>query len=187
MLRRRLDVLSQSTTPFACTLLLSPAFPGKKRRDNENVTSQNAVFRFRPTIKFQGGPLSALLSNPCGPPPFWLELSKMIFYRHFGVSENTWNWLPRGPGEASQCREAKIAARQYFAAQLCRNYPHHGGNFERGKIALSCGGVAISMNLGGILRGNFGEGNCESNIAARQWGVNFCREASSRCLARPSG
>ena len=31
-----------------------------------------------------------------------------------------------------------------------------------------------------------GEGNCESKIAARQWGVNFCREAS-RCLAGPSG
>ena len=40
--------------------------------------------------------------------------------------------------------------------------------------------------MGGILRSNFGEGNCESKIAARQWRVNFCREAS-RCLARPSG
>ena len=36
-------------------------------------------------------------------------------------------------------------------------------------------------SLGGILRDNLGEGNCDSNIAARQWGVNFCREAS-RCL-----
>ena len=41
-------------------------------------------------------------------------------------------------------------------------------------------------SLGGILRGNLGEGNCESKLAARQWGVNFCREAL-RCLARPSG
>ena len=40
--------------------------------------------------------------------------------------------------------------------------------------------------MGGILRDNLGEGNCESKIAARQWGVNFCREAS-RCLAGPSG
>ena len=31
-----------------------------------------------------------------------------------------------------------------------------------------------------------GEGSCESKIAARQWGVNFCCEAS-RCLAGPSG
>ena len=41
-------------------------------------------------------------------------------------------------------------------------------------------------NLGGILGDNLGEGNCESKIAARQWGVNFCCEAS-RCLAGPSG
>ena len=38
----------------------------------------------------------------------------------------------------------------------------------------------------GILRDNLREGNCESKIAARQWGVDFCREAS-RCLAGPSG
>ena len=31
-----------------------------------------------------------------------------------------------------------------------------------------------------------GEGNCESKIASRQWGDNFCRETSI-CLAGPSG
>ena len=41
--------------------------------------------------------------------------------------------MPRG----KNCRETS------FAAQLPRNYPHHGGNFERGTIALSCGGEAI--------------------------------------------
>ena len=40
--------------------------------------------------------------------------------------------------------------------------------------------------FGGILGDNLGEGNCESKIVARQWGVNFCRE-TSRCLAGPSG
>ena len=30
-----------------------------------------------------------------------------------------------------------------FAAQLPRNYPHRGGNFERGKNVLYCGGEAI--------------------------------------------
>ena len=81
---------------------------------------------------------------------------------------------------SKNCRET------IFAAQLPRNliYPHRRANFERRKKrALSCGGEAI---WGGILRDNLGEGNCESKIAARQWGVNFCCEAS-RCLARPSG
>ena len=38
----------------------------------------------------------------------------------------------------------------------------------------------------GILGDNLGEGNCESKIASRQWGDNFCRETSI-CLAGPSG
>ena len=41
--------------------------------------------------------------------------------------------MPRG----KYCRET------IFAAQLPRNYPHRGGNFGRGKIALSYGGEAI--------------------------------------------
>ena len=41
--------------------------------------------------------------------------------------------MPRG----KNCRET------IFAAQLPRNYPHHGVNFERGKNVLSCGGEAI--------------------------------------------
>ena len=40
--------------------------------------------------------------------------------------------------------------------------------------------------MGGILGDNLGEGNCESKIASRQWGDNFCRETSI-CLAGPSG
>ena len=36
-------------------------------------------------------------------------------------------------------------------------------------------------SLGGIFLGdNLGEGDCESRIASRQWGDNFCRE-TSRC------
>ena len=41
-------------------------------------------------------------------------------------------------------------------------------------------------SLGGILGDNLCEGNCESKIASRQWGDNFCRETSI-CLAGPSG
>ena len=40
--------------------------------------------------------------------------------------------------------------------------------------------------MGGIFGDNSGEGNCESKIASRQWGDNFCRETSIR-LAGPSG
>ena len=35
------------------------------------------------------------------------------------------------------CRETMLAA------QLPHNYPHRGGNFERGKNTLSCAGEAI--------------------------------------------
>ena len=66
---------------------------------------------------------------------------------------------------------------------MSRYYPHRGGNFERGKKSPLLWGRG---NLGGILRDNLGEVNCESKIAAGQLGVNFCREAS-RCLAGPSG
>ena len=38
----------------------------------------------------------------------------------------------------------------------------------------------------GIFRDTLGEGNCESKIVARQWGVKPCREAS-KCLAGPFG
>ena len=55
--------------------------------------------------------------------------------------------IPRGPGEASWCREAKIAARQDMTAQLPRNYPHHGVNFEREKKCPLLWGIG---NLGGI-------------------------------------
>ena len=41
--------------------------------------------------------------------------------------------MPRG----KSCRET------IFARQLPRNCPHHGGNLERGKNVLYCGGEAI--------------------------------------------
>ena len=80
--------------------------------------------------------------------------------------------MPRG----KNCRET------IFAAQLPRNYPHRGGKFERGKKSPLLWGRG---NLRGILRDSLGQDNCESKIAAGQWGVNFCWEAS-RCLAGPA-
>ena len=90
---------------------------------------------------------------------------------------------PRGPGEASWCREAKIAARQFLPLS-CRAITLTTGAIlkEENKMSSFLWGRG---NLGGNLRDNLGEGNWESKIAAIQWGVNFCREAS-RCLAGPS-
>ena len=65
------------------------------------------------------------LTLGCSPP---LDARELLTQRaRRGIS------MPRG----KNCRET------IFAAQLPRKYPHHGGNFERGKIALSCGGEAI--------------------------------------------
>ena len=69
-----------------------------------------------------------------------------------------------------------------FVSQLSRSYPHRRGNFERKK----CPFLWARDSFGGILGDNLGEGNCESKVVVRQWGVNFCRE-TSRCLAGPSG
>ena len=177
----------------------------------------------------------------------WLGLGKKRKQRSTeSLTELFWAlcsviWEPRGPGEASWCREANIAARQFLPLN-CRaitegptRKPRHvsvwthalrhasgsriplckGSGPEEtswclgSKIAarqflpLTCRAITPSLrgqfwkrkkcpllwgrgNLGGILRDNLGEGNWESKIAARQWGVNFCREAS-RCLAGSSG
>ena len=50
---------------------------------------------------------------------------------------------PEGPERHLDAARQNIAARQFFAAQLPRNCPHRGGNFEGGKNALSSGGEAI--------------------------------------------
>ena len=66
--------------------------------------------------------------------------------------------MPRG----KSCRET--------LAQLPHNYPHRRGNFERGKKNPLLSGRG---NLGGILRGNFGEGNCESKNCRETMGSQF--------------
>ena len=81
--------------------------------------------------------------------------------------------MPRG----KNCRET------IFAAQLPRNYPHHGGNFERGKNVLYCGGEAIWEAFYEAIWARV----IESQKLPRDSGESiFCREAS-RCLAGPSG
>ena len=53
------------------------------------------------------------------------------------------------------CRET------IFAPQLMRNYPHRGGDVERGtRNPLFVG----RGDLGEFLRDNLGEGNCESRL-----------------------
>ena len=106
----------------------------------------------------------------------------------FGVARRgSPQFVPISPFSSQRARrgilmpQGKNCHETIFAAQLPRNYPHRGGNFERRKKPLLWG----RGNLGGILRDNLGEGHCESKIAARHWGVNFCRK-TSRCLAGPS-
>ena len=65
------------------------------------------------------------------------------------------------------CRETS------FVSQLSRNYPHRRVNFERGKNAL-----VGQRQFWRHFRRQFGRGNCDSKIVARQWGVSFCRETS---------
>ena len=91
------------------------------------------------------------------------------------LSSSQWARRDRLMSRGKNCRET------IFVSHLSRNYPHRGVNFEE-KSPLLWG----RDSLGGILGDNLGEGNCESKIASRQWGDNFCRETSI-CLAGPSG
>ena len=51
---------------------------------------------------------------------------------------------PEGPERhLNAARQKKLPRDTLFAAQLPRNYPHRGGNFEGGQNVLSCGGEAI--------------------------------------------
>ena len=71
---------------------------------------------------------------------------------------------------ASWCREATFWPRDNFCRSIAAQLPSPRGNFERGK---KCPLLWGRGNLGGILRDCLSEGNWESKIAARQWGVNF--------------
>ena len=74
-----------------------------------------------------------------------------------------------GKDSISRCR--KIGEPSSSSVEICRKTFPASSSF---------------LSLGGILRGNVGEGNCESKTVARLRGDNFCRE-TSRCLAGPSG
>ena len=75
--------------------------------------------------------------------------------------------FPRGPGEASQCREAKIAARQVLPLSFRAIALTVGAILKEEKMPSLVG----RGNLGGIVRDNSCEGNCGSKIAARQSAV----------------
>ena len=87
----------------------------------------------------------------------------------FPVRKMTAQWAKRD----TLMSQGKIVARQFLSLEsLSRSYPHRGGNFERGKNALSCGRETFLEA--------FCKGNCESKLVARQWRVNFCRESRRR-------
>ena len=72
--------------------------------------------------------------------------------------------------------------RDNFVSQLSRSYPHRGVMLKEKRMPSLVG----ERQFGGILGDTLGEGNCESKIVARQWGVHFCRETARR-LSGPSG
>ena len=76
-----------------------------------------------------------LLAFPPPPPPNFIAffVSKMAMFALEPQRARRGILTPRG----KNCRET------IFAAQLPRNYPHHGVNFERGKNVRSWGGEAI--------------------------------------------
>ena len=94
--------------------------------------------------------------------------------------------LPKGPGEASKCRDANIAARQFLPLNCRAITLTTGAILKEEKMSSKMWGRG---NLGGILRDNLCEGRTwESKIAARQWGVTFCparhQDASQGPLGR---
>ena len=107
-------------------------------------------------------------------PPLCVFPAHPLF--HFSDSE------PSGPKETPCCRGAKIAAKQFLPLNCLAVTLSAGVILKEEK----CPFLWERDSFGGVLGDNWGEGNCESKIVARQWGVNFYRE-TSRCLAGPSG
>ena len=89
---------------------------------------------------------------------------------------------PRSEGNCAAIERQKLS-RGNFCRSAAAQLPSPRGQFWKSK---NCPLLWGRGTLGGILRDNLGEGIWESKIVARQWGVDFCREAS-RCLAGPSG
>ena len=77
--------------------------------------------------------------------------------------------LPEGPARHLDAARQKLP-RDNFCRSVAAQLPTPRGQFrKREKSPL----LWARGNLGGILRDNLGEGNCEAKIAARQRGVNF--------------
>ena len=134
---------------------------GTSRGDPPRQTVPNPLT----SVRFQ---TFGMFSNFCPPNPLSISLSRSL--------RNSQNFHQPTSSETAFGGSRKMVSdgpsSQGFAFQYVLPLP----------LALPWG----RGNLGGILRDNLGEGNCASKIAAREWGVNFCREAS-RCLAGPSG
>ena len=86
---------------------------------------------------------------------------------------------PEGPERHLDAARQKLPRDNFCAIALTT-----GAILKEEKMASTVGGERQFGRH--FKRESLGEGNCRSKIAARQWGVNFCSEAS-RCLAEPSG
>ena len=119
------------------------------------------------------------------PGKFIFEARKVPKRYSFGGGRVRYFLLCKIP--TSWCREANMRGKNCRGTTFCRSIeaqlPSPRGQFwKKTKRPLLWG----ERQFGRHLRDNLGGGNCESKLAARQWGDNFCLEAS-RCLAGPSG
>ena len=130
-------------------LLLKPRETTKMMKNCRCHTGKGMVDQ-RHRFLFPDSPLST--AEPLGKPSQRPPKASLLIQR-------AWRGILMPRGET--CRET------IFAAQLPRNYPHRGGNFERRKKSPLLRGRG---NLRGILRGNLVVRVIASQKAARQWG-----------------
>ena len=90
--------------------------------------------------------------------------------------------LPRGPGEASWCHEAKIAARQFLPLNCRAITLTTGAILKEEKMSSIVG----ERQFGRHFKRQFGWGQLRVKNCRETVGSQFCREAS-RCLAGRSG
>ena len=109
-----------------------------------------------------------------------LVLKNKGWFLKMGGLEQEGDGFPEGSDRHLNAARQKLP-RDDFCRSTAAQLPSPRGQFWKKKKETSLVG---ERQFGRHCKRQLGEGNCESKITARQWGVNFLREAS-RCLAGP--